>query len=341
MVAADVIAGADGVAALAALVGRTPLLEIRYLHQGSKRRLFAKYESMNMTGSVKDRMALHILGRARQRGELQEGDIICEATSGNTGISFAAIGRALGHRVRIYMPDWMSLERVQIMHGLGAEVVPVSKAQGGFLGAVALTRAYAAERPGVFLPRQFENPDNIEAHQTMTGPEIEMQLARFGVAADAFVAGVGTGGTVMGVGRHLRGTGRAVRVHPLEPANSPTLRTGTKVGVHRIQGISDEFVPDIVDLAELDPVIDIWDGDAILMAQALCRSLGLGVGISSGANVLGAMRLVEELGAEAIVVTVLPDCNKKYLSTALCHTEPPQEHYLTPRVQLESFVSVR
>lgn len=339
--AADALEAGDGVAALAALVGRTPLLEIRYRHQGLRRRLFAKYESMNMTGSVKDRMALHILGRARQRGELHAGDVICEATSGNTGISFAAIGRALGHRVRIYMPDWMSLERVQIMQSLGAEVVPVSKAQGGFLGAVALTRTYAAEHPGVFLPRQFENPDNIEAHQTMTGPEIEEQLARFGVAADAFVAGVGTGGTVMGVGRHLRRAGRAVRVHPLEPANSPTLRTGTKVGAHRIQGISDEFVPAIVDLAGLDPVIDVWDGDAILMAQALCRCLGLGVGISSGANVVGAMRLVEELGPEAIVVTVLPDCNKKYLSTALCHAEPPQEHYLTPRVQLESFVGVR
>lgn len=329
------------VESLAALVGCTPLLEIRYRYQGVRRRLFAKYESMNMTGSVKDRMALHILSCARKRGELHEGDIICEATSGNTGISFAAIGCALGHRVRIYMPNWMSLERVQIMQSFGAEVVPVSKAQGGFVGAVALTQQYAAENPRVFLPRQFDNPDNVEAHESMTGPEIEDQLTRFGVAADAFVAGVGTGGTVMGVGRYLRREGRTVRVHPLEPANSPTLRTGSKVGTHRIQGISDEFIPAIVNLAELDPVIDVWDGDAILMAQALCQRLGLGVGISSGANVLGAMHIVEELGPEAIVVTVLPDCNKKYLSTALCHAEPHQEGYLTPQVQLESFVGLR
>ena len=302
---------------VAALVGRTPLLEIRYRFDGQPRRLYAKYESMNMTGSVKDRMALHILRRARERGELKPGGIICEATSGNTGISFAAIGRALGYRVRIYMPDWMSQERVQLMHSLGAEVVPVSKAQGGFLGSIELTREFAADNGNVYLPRQFDNPDNVEAHELMTGPEIEEQLRRFDTQPDAFVAGVGTGGTVMGVGRYLRRDGRRIRVHPLEPANSPTLRTGRKVGSHRIQGISDEFVPAIVKLAELDSVVDVWDGDAILMSQALCHRLGLGLGISSGANVIGAIRLVEELGPDATVVTVLPDSNKKYLSTAL------------------------
>jgi cysteine synthase A len=286
-------------------------------------------------------MALHILQRARERGELRDGDVICEATSGNTGISFAAVGRALGHRVRIYMPDWMSHERVLLMHSLGAEVVPVSKAQGGFLGAIALTREYAQDNPHVFLPRQFENADNVEAHELSTGPEIEAQLASFGVAADAFVAGVGTGGTVMGVGRHLRRGGRAVRVHPLEPANSPTLRTGKKVGSHRIQGISDEFVPEIVRLGELDAVVDVWDGDAILMSQAMCHRLGLGVGISSGANIVGAIRLSAELGPDAVVVTVICDSNKKYLSTALAAAEPPQEGYVTPEVRLESFASVR
>jgi cysteine synthase A len=329
------------VESLAALVGRTPLLEIRYRCNGAQRRLYAKYEIMNMTGSVKDRMALHILGRARERGELKEGDTIVEATSGNTGISFAAIGRALGYRVRIYMPDWMSLERVQLMHSLGAEVIPVSKAQGGFVGAIALTKEYAAENERAYLPRQFDNPDNVEAHERLTGPEIESQLRQFGVEADAFVAGVGTGGTVMGVGRYLRRSGRAVRVHPLEPANSPTLRTGKKVGSHRIQGISDEFIPSIVDLTALDPVVDVWDGDAVLMSQALCHRLGLGVGISSGANVIGAIRLAEELGPDAVVVTVLPDSNKKYLSTALSHAEPPQDGYVTPQVQLDSFASVR
>ena len=326
---------------LAALIGQTPLLEIRYRFNGADRRLFAKYEIMNMTGSVKDRMALHILRRARERGELRDGDVIVEATSGNTGISFSAIGRALGHRVRIYMPDWMSHERVQLMHGLGAEVIPVSKAQGGFVGAVELARQYAVDNEHVFLPRQFDNPDNIEAHEMMTGPEIEAQLRAFGVEADAFVAGVGTGGTVMGVGRYLRRGARKVRVHPLEPANSPTLRTGKRVGVHRIQGISDEFIPSILNLAELDPVVDVWDGDAILMSQALCHRLGLGLGISSGANVLGAIKLGAELGPDAVVVTVLPDSNKKYLSTALSEAEPPQDNYLTPQIQLDSFTSVR
>lgn len=326
---------------IAALVGQTPLLEIRYTFNGQPRRLFAKYELLNMTGSVKDRMALYILRRAIERGELREGAVIAEATSGNTGISISAIGRALGHRVRIYMPDWMSYERVQLMHNLGAEVVPVSKAQGGFIGAVRMTQEYAAEHDNTFLPRQFDNPDNVEAHEMMTGPEIEAQLQQFGVAADAFVAGVGTGGTVMGVGRCLRRGGRKVRVHPLEPANSPTLSTGKKVGSHRIQGISDEFIPSIVKLDELDCVVDVWDGDAILMAQSLAHRLGLGLGISSGANIIGAMKLVEEMGPKAVVVTVLCDCNKKYLSTALANVEPPQEGYITPQVRLQSFASLR
>ena len=326
---------------IAALVGQTPLLEIHYTFNGQPRRLYAKYELLNMTGSVKDRMAFYIIRRAIERGELREGAVIAEATSGNTGISISAIGRALGHRVRIYMPDWMSYERVQLMHNLGAEVVPVSKAQGGFIGAVKMAQEYADENANTFLPRQFDNADNVEAHQIMTGPEIETQLGQFGVAADAFVAGVGTGGTVMGVGRHLRRGARKVRIHPLEPANSPTMSTGKKVGSHRIQGISDEFIPSIVRLAELDSVVDVWDGDAILMAQSLAHRLGLGLGISSGANIIGAMKLLEEMGPEAVVVTVLCDCNKKYLSTALANVEPPQEGYITPQVRLQSFASVR
>ena len=326
---------------LVALIGQTPLLEIRYRYHGNSRRLFAKYEISNMTGSVKDRMALHILRCAQERGELKCGDVIVEATSGNTGIAFAAIGRALGHRVRIYMPDWMSHERVHLMHSLGAEVVPVAKSQGGFVGSIALTEEYAAENEHVFLPRQFDNPDNTEAHELTTGPEIEAQLAEFGLKADAFVAGVGTGGTVMGVGRFLRREGRKVAVHPLEPANSPTLRTGKKVGNHRIQGISDEFIPSILKLDELDHVVDVWDGDAILMAQAMCHRLGLGVGISAGANIIGAIKLADEMGDDAVVATIVCDCNKKYLSTALAAAEPPQDDYVTPYVQFESVKSVR
>jgi cysteine synthase A len=315
------------------LVGRTPLLTLHYRLDGRPRRLFAKYEAMNMTGSVKDRMAIWVLRRGCERGALGPGDLIVEASSGNTGIAFAAIGRALGHAVRIYMPDWLSRERAHLIRAFGAEVVPMSREAGGFLGAIARAEADARARADVFLPRQFANEANVEAHRALTGPEIRMQLAAIGRTADAFVAGVGTGGTVMGVGGYLRQWGN-VRVHPLEPANSPTMRRGRKVGRHRIEGISDEFVPSIVDLARLDHIVDVWDGDAILMAQALSSRLGLGVGISSGANVLGAMQIVEEMGGDATVVTILPDDNKKYLSTDLLREEPVRADYLTPRTTL-------
>jgi cysteine synthase A len=334
-------AGARSLSALRHLIGRTPLLEISYRFDGHPRRAYAKYESMNMTGSVKDRMACHILAEALAHDQLQPGDTIVEASSGNTGIAFAALGSALGHPVRIFMPDWMSQERVQLIKSFGAEIVPVSREQGGFVGAVQLAESFARDNDGVFLPRQFENQANVRAHASGTGPEILLQLEAFGQRPAAFVAGVGTGGTVMGVGRALRAAFPKVRVHPLEPANSPTLRTGHKAGRHRIQGISDEFVPAVVDLEELDAIVDVWDGDAILMAQALARQLGLAVGISSGANFLGAVQLAEELGSAATVVTVFCDSNKKYLSTDLCRDEPLKDGYLSPRVQLDGFLAVR
>lgn len=328
---------------LAAMVGRTPLIEIRYRSHGRERRVFGKYEQKNMTGSVKDRMALWIIRAAYQRGELRPGDIIAEATSGNTGISFAAMGRALGHPVRIYMPDWMSRERVMLIQSMGAEVVPVSHEQGGFKGSIALAdefaRTEAAAGRRVFLPHQFDNPANIQAHERTTGPEIVAQLRSEGLRADAFIAGVGTGGTVMGVGRALRACWPGVRVHPLEPANSPTLRAGNKVGTHRIQGISDEFVPSIVRLDQLDSIIDVWDGDAILATQQLGR-VGLAVGISSGANFLGADKLLDALGDDAVVVTVLCDSNKKYLSTALYRSEPVREEYVAPHIELTGWRAI-
>ena len=325
---------------IAPLIGYTPLLQIDYACDGRSRRLFAKYEQANMTGSVKDRMAEYILRKAYERHELRRGDTIVEASSGNTGISFAAIGRALGHPVRIYMPNWMSQERVRLIQSLSADIIPVSAEQGGFLGSIHLADEYAATHEHVFLPRQFDNPANVDAHSATTGPEIEVQLAALGLRADAFIAGVGTGGTVMGVGRYLRRNGRKVKVHPLEPANSPTLRTGCKLGAHRIQGISDEFIPSIIKLDELDDVVDCWDGDAILMAQALCRRLGLAVGISSGANFLGAAQVLEQMSADATVVTIFPDSNKKYLTTDLCRNEPVADDFLTPRIELARFRAV-
>ena len=320
--------------ALRRLTGNTPLLGIHFRYRGSERSVYAKSEQLNMTGSIKDRMALHILRKAFGEGKLQPGDTIAEATSGNTGISFAAIGSALGHPVSIFMPDWMSRERKDLIRSYAATIILVSKEQGGFLGSIRMAEEFAAKHPHIFLPRQFSNDANVEAHETTTGPEIYTQLESAGLRPDAFVAGVGTGGTVMGVGRFLRTRNPRIRIHPVEPAESPTLSSGRKVGRHRIQGISDEFIPAIVDLSFLDEVIAVSDGDSILMAQKLAAKLGLAVGVSSGCNFLAAVKVQDQLGANAVVVTVFPDDNKKYLTTDLLGDEPLREGFLTPTIEL-------
>jgi cysteine synthase A len=322
---------------LARLVGNTPLLAIDFLFQGEVRTIFAKAEHLNMTGSIKDRMALHILRQGYARGVLKQGDLIIEATSGNTGISVAAIGRAMGHPVTIFMPDWMSRERINLIESLGANINLISKEDGGFLGSIERAEEMARSRKDTFLPRQFSNVDNIEAHALTTGPETWWQLRFQSKLPDAFIAGVGTGGTIMGAGHYLKKKHPAIKLHPLEPSNSPTLSTGHKVGKHRIQGISDEFIPSILNLGTLDEVISVDDGDAIIMAQKLAMELGLGVGISSGANFVGALKVQNELGEGATVVTVFPDDNKKYLSTDLLRDEPIKEGFLAPDVDLQGF----
>jgi len=327
--------------ALRRLTGNTPLLGIHFRYRGITRSIFAKSEQLNMTGSIKDRMALHILRKAYQEGKIHPGSVIAEATSGNTGISFAAIGSVLGHPVSIFMPDWMSHERRDLIRSYGASIVSVSKEQGGFLGSIRRSEEFAASHPDVFLPRQFSNDANVEAHETTTGPEISAQLETAGLRPDAFVAGVGTGGTVMGVGRFLRAKYPAIRIHPVEPAESPTLSAGHKVGKHRIQGISDEFIPAIVDLSALDPVIAVSDGDSILMAQKLAAKLGLAVGVSSGCNFLAAVAVQDQLGPEAVAVTVFPDDNKKYLSTDLLREEPTRPGYLSPEIELLSLQTLQ
>ena len=319
------------------LVGNTPLLAIHYRWRGRPRIVYAKSEQLNLTGSIKDRMALHILEEATRDGSLASRDPIVEASSGNTGISFAAIGRAFGHPVTIFMPDWMSRERRDLVASFGARIETVSRENGGFLGCIARAEALGAADPRVFLPSQFSNDANPVAHEATTGPEMLEQLASIGVPLDAFIAGVGTGGTVMGVGRSLRRHDPRIRVHPIEPAESPTLSTGYKCGRHRIQGISDEFVPPVVHLTELDDIVAVHDGDAILMAQKLARELGLGVGISSGANLAGAIALQNRMGDDAAVATVFPDSNKKYLTTDLLREEPVRETYVAPDVQLTGF----
>ena len=261
-------------------------------------------------------MALYVLEQAYHDGHIRPGDRIAEATSGNTGISFAALGRALGHPVTIFMPDWMSPERMSLIASFGADIVPVSWSQGGLLGSIAQADALAERDPHVFLPHQFSN-------------EAEYPGAHGNHRARDLAA---TGGRRAGSGRvHCRGRdgrhrdgGRpllksyqpSIRIHPLQPAESPTLSTGHKVGQHRIQGISDEFIPPIVQLDALDHIVSVHDGDAILMAQRLAHH-GLAVGISSGENSIGALMVQDEMGGEATVATVFCDSNKKYFSTDL------------------------
>ncbi len=238
------------------------------------------------------------------------------------------------------MPDWLSKERMAIIESMGAEIILISKAEGGFLGSIALSEKLAAEDKNVFLPKQFKNQFNALAHTLTTGPEIWMQLESINRTPDAFVAGVGTGGTVMGVRNFLKEKNEKIKVHPLEPAESPTLSTGHKIGTHRIQGISDEFIPDIVQLDKLDPVIQASDGDSILMARKLASKLGLAVGISSGANFLGAVQLQNLYGADKTVVTIFSDSNKKYLSTDLMKEEAVKDHYITPHIELEDYDAI-
>ena len=321
---------------LSGLIGNTPMLKISMLYRGEARDIFAKLESGNLSGSIKDRMALGILNAAYESGAIKPGDMIVEATSGNAGIAFCALGRALGHPVRIYMPDWMSVERIALMKSYDADIRLVSKEEGGFLGAIAMAEALA-QREDVFLPRQFSNSDNPAAHESGTGQEIIAQLSRAGRTADGFVAGVGTGGTVMGVGRTLRAASSHTQIHPLEPTESPTLTTGHKVGKHRIQGVSDEFIPDIVDLGALHNVVQVSDGDSIIMAQKLSSELGLSVGISSGANLLGALKVQDDIEPDATVATIFCDCAKKYLSTDLAKAEPVKQGYMSPQIELLGF----
>ncbi len=331
----------DSIQGLTSLIGNTPLFEIEFSYKGRPGKIYAKAEQFNMTGSIKDRMALHIIREAYRKNLIKPGDRVIEATSGNTGIAFAAVGRALGHPVTIFMPDWMSEERKNLIRSYGADIVLISKKEGGFLGSIQRSIELAQADKNTFLPRQFENYDNAEAHYASTGPEIWWQLRMHGRRTDAFVAGVGTGGTIMGTGRYLKKMNPSVRLYPLEPSNSPTMTTGFKVGAHRIQGISDEFIPALIKLDELDEVVAVDDGDSIIMAQKLASELGIAVGISSGANFLGALKKFLELGPDATIVTVFSDDNKKYLSTGLMKKEPLKEGFLSTEVKLKSFKALK
>ncbi len=325
---------------LSSLISNTPLLDIEFNFKGEIRHVYAKAEYYNLTGSIKDRVAFHILKKAYANGSLKEGFTIAEATSGNTGIAFSALGGALGHKVVIFMPDWMSQERIKLIESYGAEIRLVSREEGGFLGSIAKTEEMFLGG-NVFLPRQFSNEDNVEAHYLTTGNEIVNQLEKIGLVCDGVLAGVGTGGTIMGIGKRVRESNPNAKVFPLEPASSPTLSTGHKDGSHRIQGISDEFIPEIVKLDTLDQIIAVDDGDAINMARLLTQKLGLGVGISSGANFLGALLAQDIIGKNAVVATIFSDDNKKYLSTDYVRAQDVKENFLSKHIELLSVTAIR
>jgi cysteine synthase len=327
---------------LATMVGNTPLLEISLKYKGEDRKVYTKAEYYNYSGSIKDRIAYHIMKQAYETGIIKEGNPIAEATSGNTGIAFSAIGAYLGNPVTIFMPDWMSKERVNLMQSLGSTIRSVSKEEGGFTGSIALADKMGVEE-GAFLPHQFSNPLNIDAHYKTTGKEILAQIAKFKKVPDGIVAGVGTGGTIMGIKKALQEVYPNCKAFPLDPANSPIMASGGKtVGPHRIAGIGDEFIPEIVKLDQLDEIVMVDDGDAINMARKLSRIFGIGVGISSGANFLGALKAQDILkNKNAVVVTVFADDNKKYLSTDLMKEQTVKADHMAQDVELIGFKSIK
>ena len=296
----------------AGLIGRTPLLELTNLEKkyGLKARILAKLEYLNPAGSVKDRIALAMIEDAEKKGLLTPQSVIIEPTSGNTGIGLASVAAARGYRIIIVMPDSMSVERRQLMKAYGAELVLTPGAQG-MKGAIAKADELAAEIPHSFIPGQFVNPANPEAHYTTTGPEIWDDTDG---TVDAFVAGVGTGGTITGIGRYLREKNPAVRIVAVEPKTSAVLSTGV-AGKHGIQGIGAGFVPAVLDTGVYDEIIPVADEDAFATGRLVGKNEGVLVGISSGAAVWAALQLAQrpEMAGKTIVV-LLPDTGDRYLS---------------------------
>ena len=297
------------------LIGRTPLLELSGIEKrlGLEAKIIAKLEYFNPAGSVKDRVAKAMIDGAEKSGLLKEGSVIIEPTSGNTGIGLASVAAARGYRIIIVMPDTMSAERRQIMKAYGAELV-LTDGKKGMKGAIEKAAELAASIPDSFIPGQFVNPANPQAHFETTGPEIFEDTDG---KVDFFVAGVGTGGTVTGVGKYLKSKLPDVKIVAVEPEGSPVLSTG-KAGAHKIQGIGAGFVPDVLDTSVYDEVITVSDSDAFATGKLIGRSEGVLVGISSGAAVHAAVTLArrpENKGKN--IVVLLPDTGDRYLSTAL------------------------
>lgn len=293
-------------------IGNTPLIRLQNVSDETGCEIYAKAEFLNPGGSIKDRIARHIVREAERRGELKLGSVIMEVTSGNTGIALSMVGAMRGYKVIIILPKTVSTERRQMIQAFGAELQLLEEIND-IQSAIRDLEARAEGHDEIFLPRQFANPDNIEAHRTTTGVEILRQVPQ---EIDAFVMGVGTGGTVMGVGRALREHGSKARIVAVEPDESAVM-SGEKRGKHGIQGLADGFIPDIVNTDELDQVIRIKTPSAIKRAHELSSEEGLLVGISSGANVIAATQLARELGPGSTIVTVLPDRGERYLSMGI------------------------
>ena len=294
-------------------IGNTPLQALDVSVNGLRCRVYAKLEFMNPSGSIKDRIARYMIEQAEQKGLLKPGYTIVEATSGNTGIALSMVGAAKGYRVLIVMPEHMTGERIKIMTNFGANLCLTPK-HDGFEGAVARAKKIAERSEGFFLTNQFSNPDNTGAHYYCTGREIIEQMNG---GIDAFVAGVGTGGTLMGVGKALREKNPTVRLVAVEPEEAAVLSGHDTIGDHKIAGIGDGFIPEIFEMDFIDKVIAVKSDDAVEMAKSLSSKLGLMVGISSGANVLASIQVLDEIGADKNVVTVLPDRAERYFSTDL------------------------
>ena len=297
------------------LIGKTPLLELTHIEKalGLKAKVLAKLEYLNPAGSVKDRVAKAMIDDAEEKGLLKPGSVIIEPTSGNTGIGLAAVAAARGYRIIIVMPETMSVERRQLMKAYGAELV-LSEGAKGMKGAIAKADELAASIPGSFIPGQFVNPANPKAHFETTGPEI---YADTDGEVDIFVAGVGTGGTITGVGRYLKSRNSAVRVAAVEPKSSAVLSTGV-AGAHKIQGIGAGFVPQVLDTRIYDEIIPVTNEDAFALGREIGRAEGVLVGISSGAAVWAALQIAQRPeSAGKTIVVLLPDTGDRYLSTPL------------------------
>ena len=297
------------------LIGKTPLLELTHIEktEGLEATILAKLEYFNPAGSVKDRIAKAMIDDAEAKGLLKEGSVIIEPTSGNTGIGLASVAAARGYRIIIVMPETMSIERRQLMKAYGAELV-LTEGSKGMKGAIAKADELAKEIPNAFIPGQFVNPANPAAHKATTGPEI---WADTDGKVDIFVAGVGTGGTITGVGEYLKEQNPAVQVVAVEPETSPVLSKGT-AGAHKIQGIGAGFVPDVLDTKIYDEIIPVSNEDAFATGKLIGRSEGVLVGISSGAALWAAIQLAKRPENRGkTIVTLLPDTGDRYLSTPL------------------------